>query len=175
MPVALYFEARVTGQTNRNDIVLVNVHLASGQSNDENHAIAMIALEHGLRGFLEDNEVTESDRIILGDFNDNPHALTAAGNPRFIQSLYQHMGTKRYTDLVPASLNFTRMNNNLTSLIDHILVNNSAQNHISSTVAVRFTPGASSTFANWRQTFSDHFPLSITLQVQADDDVDFED
>ena len=174
MPVAIYFEARVAGQTNRNDIVLVNVHLASGRNNDENHAIAMIALEHALSGILEDNGVTESDRIILGDFNDNPHALTAEGNPKFIQTLYQHMDTKGYTNLVPASLNFTRMNNKLSSVIDHILVNNSAQNHISSTVAVRFTPGDRTTFANWRQTFSDHFPLSIVLDVGADDDVDFD-
>lgn len=175
MPVVLYFETIETGQTNRNDIVLINVHMASGQTNDENHAIAMISLEHALTGILEDNEVKESDRVILGDFNDNPHKLTAAGNPKFINTLYQHMERKKYTNLVAATLNFTRMDSNLSSLIDHILVNNSAKNQISSTTAVRFTPGDSSTFADWRQTFSDHFPLSFMLEIEADDDVDFED
>ena len=67
------------------------------------------------------------------------------------------------------------MDNNLRSLIHHILVNNSAQNDITSTEADQFTPGASNTFANWRQTFSDHFPLSFMLDVKADTDVDFED
>ena len=175
MPVALYFETKEAGETNRNDIVLINVHMASGQTNDENHAIAMIALEHALTSVLEDNEVKESDRVILGDFNDNPHKLTAAGNPKFIKTLYQHVETKKYTDIVPASLNFTRMDANLSSLIDHILVNNSAKNHISSTIADRFTPGDSSTIADWRQIFSDHFPLSFMLEIEADDDVDFED
>ena len=93
----------------------------------------------------------------------------------FIPTLYQHMSTKRYTDIVPASLGFTRMDNNLRSLIDHILVNSSAANDITSTVAERFTPGDSTTFATWRQTFSDHFPLSFMLDVKADTDVDFED
>ena len=175
MPIALYFETKETGKTNRNDILLVNVHMASGQTNDENHAIAMIALEHALNGVLKDHEVKESDRVILGDFNDNPHKLTAAGNPKYINTLYQHMERKGYTDLVDASLNFTRMDSNLSSLIDHILVNNSAKNQISSTTAVRYTPGDSSTFAAWRQTYSDHFPLSFMLEIEADDDVDFED
>lgn len=175
MPVALYFETKQAGKTNRNDIILINVHMASGQTNDENHAIAMIALEHALNGVLRDHEVKESDRVILGDFNDNPHKKTAAGNPKYIDTLYHHMERKKYTDLVDASLQFTRMDANLSSLIDHILVNNSAQKQISSTTAVRFTPGDSSTFAVWRQTFSDHFPLSFMLEVEADDDVDFED
>ncbi len=175
MPMALYFETKESGETNRNDMVLINVHMASGQTNDENHAIAMIALEHALTRVLKDNEVIESDRVILGDFNDNPHKLTAADNPKFIKTLYQHMETKKYTDIVPASFEFTRMDANLGSLIDHILVNNSASNDIVSTEAERFTPGDSSTFADWRQTFSDHFPLSFILDVKADTDVDFED
>ncbi len=54
-------------------------------------------------------------------------------------------------------------------------LNNSAKNDILSTEAERFTPGDFSTFAEWRQTFSDHFPLSFVLDVKADTDVDFED
>ncbi len=173
MPVGLYLELNEPGQTDRTDIVLINVHLASGQGNDENHAIAMIAIEHALNRTLRDNQITESDRVILGDYNDNPHALTNAGSLVHIQTLYQHMGRKRSVDMVPASMEFTRMNDNLTSLIDHILANSSARNDILESEAERFTPGAPSTFATWRGTFSDHFPLSFTLESKTDFDVDF--
>lgn len=173
LPVGLYFELNEPGQTDRTDIVLINVHLASGQDFDENHAIAMIAIERALNSTLRDNQITESDRVILGDFNDNPHALSAAGNLIRVQTLYQHMLRKRYVDLVPASMDFTRMNDNLTSLIDHVLANSSARNDILESEVVRFTPGAPSTFATWRATFSDHFPLSFTLESKVDFDADF--
>lgn len=173
MPVGLYLELNEPGQTDRTDIVLINVHLSSGQDKDENHAIAMIAIEHVLTSTLTANQIAESDRVILGDFNDNPHALTSDGSLSHIQTLYQHMARKRYVDMVPASMEFTRMNDNLTSLIDHNLANSSARNDILESEAVRFTPGAPSTFATWRGTFSDHFSLSFTLESKTDFDVDF--
>ena len=40
LPVMGYFETRYKGGSG-NDFLLVNVHLASGQNNDENHLIAM--------------------------------------------------------------------------------------------------------------------------------------
>ncbi len=46
-PLVGYFEALNNG-SGTNDFVMVNVHLASGQTNDENHIIAMVPLEHGL-------------------------------------------------------------------------------------------------------------------------------
>ena len=72
----------------------------------------------------------------------------------------------------------TRMDNNLRSVIDHILVNNSVQNHIPDTEADIFLPGGgdSTTFGNWRRTFSDHFPLTFRIEIEnQDDDVDFDD
>ncbi len=172
-PLILYFETLEDGETNRNDMVLVNVHLASGQSNDENHAIAMIAIEHALTSSLKRNEIKESDRVILGDFNDNPDRRSSAGNPINIPTMYLHMEHKGYTNIVDPSLGFTRMDANKRSLIDHILVNNSADNHVVEMDAERFLPGDDSTFAAWRQTFSDHFPLSFEIKIGTDDDVDF--
>ena len=101
------------------------------------------------------------------------HALTTAGSLSHIQTFYQHMARKRYVDMVPESMEFTRMNNNLTSLIDHIMANSSARNDILESEAERFVPGPSTTFATWRGTFSDHFPLSFTLESKTDFDVDF--
>ncbi len=63
----------------------------------------------------------------------------------------------------------------MTSIIDHILVNNSADGHIPSVEADKFMPrgGDTALFADWRATFSDHFPLSFTLKIKtSDDDVD---
>ena len=76
--------------------------------------------------------------------------------------------------MVTEDLEFTRMNHDLNSTIDHVLVNRSAQLHMSIVEAEKFLPGNSSTFATWRQTFSDHFPISFRLRIaSSDDDVDF--
>lgn len=173
VPVAAYFEA-INGNNGTNDFVVINVHLKSGQPNEENHLIAITVLEHGLTKALRNNEIKESDRIILGDFNDNPYATTAAGNQRFSSALYDHMAFKKYVDLVTEDFHSTRMDTNLRSVIDHVLVNNSAKRHIPTVKAEIFLPGPSSTFANWRKTFSDHFPISFELKIESrDDDVDF--
>jgi len=176
-PVVGYFEALRNGQ-GTNDFVMVGVHLASGQTNDENHLIAMVLLEHGLSAALAANEVQESDRIILGDFNDNPYATSSTGRRRFSNALYTHMEFKRYEDLVTEDFHSTRMDDNLTSVIDHVLVNSSVRLDMPSpATASIFLPGNgdSTTFGAWRGTFSDHFPISFTLNVRTSDtDVDFD-
>ncbi|MCH8273603.1 MAG: hypothetical protein IH851_02295 [Armatimonadetes bacterium] len=173
-PLVGYFETIKDGHEG-NDFVLVNVHMKSGQGNEENHLIAMTLIEHGLTRNLLQNEIKESDRIILGDFNDNPYALSQAGNQRYSDALYVHMAFKKYEDLVTEDFHSTRMDSNLTSIIDHILVNVSTRGHMSDVEAEIFLPngGDSSTFAEWRQTFSDHFPISFQLRIENDDDVDF--
>ena len=171
--VAAYFEA-INGFNGTNDFVVINVHLKSGQGHDENHLIAITALEHGLTKALKNSQIKESDRIILGDFNDNPYATTASGNPKYSSAMYQHMAFKTYVDLVTEEFHATRMNSNLTSVIDHVLVNVSAKKHIPTNKADIFLPGPSSTFAKWRKTYSDHFPISFKLKIESsDDDVDF--
>ncbi len=148
--------------------------MKSGQSFDENHLIAMTMTEFRLTRELRRERVKESDRIILGDFNDNPFARTSSGRQKFSPALYEHMAFKGYVDFVNAATEFTRMNRNLDSIIDHILVNRWAKRHIPQDHAEKFTSGDSSTFAAWRRTFSDHFPLSFEIKVEtSDDDVDF--
>ena len=85
------------------------------------------------------------------------------------------MAFKGYRDLVTKEVGFTRMNLNLDSVIDHILVNRSAKRHIPDDEADKFVPGPPHQFATWRRTFSDHFPLSFRLRIESgDDDVDFQ-
>ena len=83
------------------------------------------------------------------------------------------MEFKGYSDLVTSDFHSTRMDNNLKSVIDHILVNKGARGHITQTKADIFLPGNSGIFADWRKTFSDHFPISFKLKIKPDDDVDF--
>ncbi len=172
VPLIGYFEA-IKDEEGANDFAIVNLHLKSGQANDENHLIAVTLLEYNLRNSLLAHEIKESDRIILGDFNDNPYARTSAGNLRFSKGLYTHLRFKGYTNLITPDFHSTRMDQALKSVIDHILVNKGARGHISQKKADIFLPGNSDTFADWRRTFSDHFPISFGLKIRPDDDADF--
>ncbi len=175
-PLVGYFEALKDDGSTRNDFVLVNLHMASGQHHDENHLIAMTLIQFTLANALANHAVSESDIIILGDFNDNP-SLERNGKPLFSNALYVHMEFKGYIDLATADLKTTRMNSKLSSLIDHILVNKSAQADVFQERATIFKPGGgdgnSDLFPAWRLTFSDHFPLSFEMKVRADTDADF--
>ncbi len=175
VPVIGYFEA-IKGGAGTNDFVLVNVHLASGQDNDEAHLIAVVHVERMLTKALTDAQVKESDRVIRGDFNDNPSARTATGKQRFSPALYTHMEFRRYKDLVVEGFHSTRMDTNLTSVIDHVLISKGMQKHAPVDRADIFLPGDGNTslFAAWRQTFSDHFPITFPVKIEdRDDDVDF--
>lgn len=176
-PLIGYFEALDADGKSKNDFVLVNVHLASGQEFDENHLIAMTLIEHELSNALGRHAVKESDRIILGDFNDNPAAKNQDGTRKFTPALYLHMQHKGYVDLVTDDIGTTRVSDALNSLIDHILVNAAAKKNISQNKAevFRFDGGTNETakLTEWRINFSDHFPLSFQIKITADDDVDF--
>ena len=177
-PLVGYFEALREDGTVANDFVLVNVHLASGQDNDENHLIAMTLIEAELSRELSRHAVRESDRIILGDFNDNPASKNTDGSPRYSPALYEHMKFKGYDNLTSLDFKTTRMNKYLNSLIDHILVNKFAKADVTAGQATIFKPGGgdgdSTLFADWRKSFSDHFPLSFQIKVRnSDNDSDF--
>lgn len=141
-PLFGYFEAVQNGES-RNDFLLINVHLTSGQYNDENHLAAMVILEQNIYYTLKQNDIKESDRIVLGDFNDNPFAKED-GRLKYSDFLYQYMAQKGYSNLVKENTGATRMDDNLRSIIDHILVNKGAKGHIPDTVAVRYYPSKQS-------------------------------
>ncbi len=174
-PALGYFEIKDPDQE-KNDFLLVNIHLASGQYNDENHLIAMTLIQYKLNKALQAIKVKESDRIILGDFNDNPYAETSAGNPKYSDALYHHMSNKGYTDFVTPDFHSTRMDSNLKSIIDHILVNKSAKYDVkqSAKAEIWLPDNHPSSFSLWRQTYSDHFPISIDLKIKNENDADWE-
>jgi hypothetical protein len=41
--------------------------------------------------------------------------------------------------------------------------------------AMVWRPGDPDPFAEWRRTYSDHFPLWFSVTIAADDDADFDD
>ncbi|MCH7728115.1 MAG: endonuclease/exonuclease/phosphatase family protein [Planctomycetes bacterium] len=179
-PLVGYFEAIDADGKGTNDFVLVNVHMASGQDYDENHLIAMTLIEYELPRELGRHAIREQDRIILGDFNDNPYAVDKNGKRLYSSALYEHMKSKGYKNLVHAESKTTRASVNLNSLIDHILVNESVAKDIPSDRAAVYRPdngtGNPQTLAAWRRTFSDHFPVSFKIVIRGrDDDSDFFD
>lgn len=152
------------------DIALVNVHLASGQGNDENHLIAMTLIEWNFSRKLKEIGVVESERVILGDFNDNPSKKRPSGSPTYSQALYTHMAFKGYKDHLTPEMGSTRMDSNLQSAIDHVLINSSAEKHLYGQAEL-WKPQQED-MAEWRQTNSDHFPISFKVTISTDDDAD---
>lgn len=174
-PLLGYFEVK-NGNDTVNDFLIVNLHLASGQGNDENHLAAMVIIEQNLNYFLRRNRIKESDRIFLGDLNDNPYATNQQGNPRYTDLLYKYMAHRGYRNLITKESKSTRMNRGLTSVIDHVLINSSADKHIPTQKAKVYHPPslAANDLAKWRRTYSDHFPVLFKIKVESrDDDVDY--
>lgn len=177
-PMIGYFEEVRADGSPGIDFVLVNVHFASGQNNDENHLIAMTLIEFNIAIDLAKHTVSEPQIIILGDFNENPERADAEGKPLTSPALVAHMRFKGYTDLATSDMAFTRMNNRLDSLIDHVMVNRSARALLIEPKASIYKPGGGllgkkELFADWRGTFSDHFPLSFKIKSSKDNDPDF--
>ena len=172
-PLIGYFEILKNGKA-KNDFLLVNVHLASGQDNDENHLIAMTLIEYYLNSTLKKLNIKESDRIILGDFNDNPYAKRKSGRRKYSDALYRHMQFKKYANFVTKDFSSTRMSQNLDSIIDHMLINSSAKRHVvqKRKAKIWLPSNGPKSFSNWRETYSDHFPISIDIKIGKDDDRD---
>tara|TARA_Y100000385_G_scaffold210723_1_gene218668 strand:+ start:432 stop:1493 length:1062 start_codon:yes stop_codon:yes gene_type:complete len=179
-PLLGYFEEVRSDGSPGLDFVVVNVHLASGQQHDENHLIAMTLIEYGITRDLARHAISEPSVIIMGDFNENPNRKDASGKALTSPALSAHMQFKGYKYLTTPEMQFTRLNNHLTSMIDHILVNKSAQAHVIEPKATIYRPGNGplgdkKIFPQWRATYSDHLPISFKIKSSKDNDSDFFD
>lgn len=180
VPLMGYFEEIRADGSPGLDFVIVNVHLASGQQNDENHLIAMTLIEFGLARDMARHAIAEPSVIIMGDFNENPGRKDKDGNPLSSPALTAHMQFKGYTNLTRPEMKFSRMNNHLTSLIDHVFPNKSALAHLVEPKVSIYRPGGGplgnkEVFPKWRATYSDHLPLSFKIKSSKDNDPDFFD
>lgn len=168
----LFWITLVENGQNEADILIVGLHLKSGQSNVHNHLAATAKLIGDLKtpGIRESlglprTQAGEDDIIVMGDLNDSSHDDSGF---RFLFDYFEDQGfTHLGDDLHPYPE--TRVNG---SQIDHIFlsrdifrdayVDDSFQVH-----AVADTPAARLAY---RTDFSDHFPLTLTLRTIADDD-----
>jgi endonuclease/exonuclease/phosphatase family metal-dependent hydrolase len=168
-PLVVFFKGRHPALTNPG-FVMVNVHLASGQDNDENHLAAMVIIEQNITRFLGANGLStrERDRIILGDFNDNPFATNANGMKIHIPTLYQYMALKNYRHMVDSTFVSTRMSQNFNSIIDHILVSKGLWDNLKTQKAGMYLPAdtSASGLKEWRRVYSDHFPLFLDIRLK---------
>lgn len=174
IPLIGHFSMKENPQENQ--FVLVNLHLASGQNNDENHLAAMVMVEQNLREALKNRDILEPNRtsryaledvVFLGDFNDNPYALKPNGACcKNLDFLYQYMARKYYSNLVTVEMETTRMNKNYNSTIDHILIHRSLKKYVNVSKAYVYYPHDSSEtekLTKWRKVYSDHFPVYFKL------------
>jgi endonuclease/exonuclease/phosphatase family metal-dependent hydrolase len=166
-------------ELDNNEFVIVNLHLASGQDNDENHLAAMVIVEQNLNNELKDRDILEKretgryaleEKIILGDFNDNPYALKSNGECcQYLDLMYDYMEKRQYTDLVTKDVISTRMNANYNSIIDHVMIHRRLKNELTPDKLRIYQPCDpidNDCLLNFRRVYSDHFPLYFTLDFR---------
>ena len=170
LPLVGYFEAVKDG-AGTNDFVLTCVHLASGQDKWQNHLAACIIIEQNLPRALKFHEVKEQERVILGDFNDNPYAVDDNGDIKYSDLLPRYMRARRYNDLVRRADGFTRMNSARSSIIDHVFRHTYLRADIMGDDAHVYHPADMTDpgLAQWRLTYSDHFPVYFDIKVDTKD------
>ncbi len=170
VPLVGYFETLEGGRGKNEKFIVVNLHLASGQQNDENHLAAMVIVEQNLGYYLGQNDLNnrEYDRIILGDFNDNPFKIDKDGDAVYIPTMYDYLKLKGYKHLVDASFKSTRMSKNFNSIIDHILVSRTLRDNVKQPLAKMYVPSDTTKdgFYQWRRMYSDHFPVYIDMVLK---------
>lgn len=181
-PMAAFF-AFMDGGKRRNDLVVVGVHLASGQSKVRNHDLAMARIQRKLKDLRDDSSCIpkgEKDILILGDFNTSRFD---SYRETFWDDMEKGGKWKVLTsDAYPA----TRMSGKPLQLkdsrIDYIIATKSggglagneirqesADVHTDLLDAVSPLPGYTRE-ETFRQRASDHLPVTVSVSVRDDDD-----
>lgn len=161
----------------KNNFVLVNLHLASGQSLKENKATGMAMIYNDVirlvtaSSFWDESDGEngfEDDIVFLGDFNHNPYReQTSQGDG--IHSLLtndNNTADPGFVNLVKEDMSFTRFNTSFSSLIDHIYVSRGMQEHLQfpqARIHFPFDDNDCDEYAGWRERFSDHLPVYFKI------------
>lgn len=157
-----------------NDFLMVGVHLASGQSKVKNHDRALKVLQAKLTqllssGFLSTGE--ENDIVIAGDLNldffDDKRELELEAMEDGPWDLLADETTYAATRLAGSPLQ-------PKSIIDYIMVADvmrGAHQEIRTSEATVWQQLAENQFDRFREHLSDHFPVTVELQVGVDDDI----
>lgn len=165
----------------RNDLLVVGVHLASGQGNNRNHDEAMDVLLNRIALSQAAGELggtDEDDILILGDFNANMFRLPAED---FFVEMDEDDGP--WDVLADADYPATRLSGNPlqqhTSQIDYIIASRfitgnaglSGEELVATSLTVHEALiTAQGSADNFRRDLSDHLPVTVGVQVGADTD-----
>jgi len=154
VPVTAVWKHKASGC----DFRLVTVHLKAGQKADDQKKRRGEAM--ALSGWLDTlaqqpNE--DPDVVLLGDFNS-----TYGTDP---EQILEQSGLRKYLDQTSASPTIMHF----ADPIDQIVVGNGCVEVRRNSLSVASDFGALTKDA-WRQTYSDHFPVTFQLRGSIDDD-----
>lgn len=154
----------------KNDFVFVNIDLAFGQWRVENHDAAMSSLAEALKGLEGNHSVYprgEADLLIGGNFN----ASVYDGNK---ESFFESYRDNNWKLLARGVYPPTRVSG---SQVDYFLATRHAFTatglvgaEIADDEAVVHQGLAASGRRDYRQVYSDHFPVTTCIEIGQDDD-----
>lgn len=162
--------------TDQNDLVVVGLHLASGQQRTANHDAAMDRLLVELEQLRAGGTVipaNEFDILIGGDLN-------ASAFDNKVEEFFQEMDQGDWDVMADAPYPATRLAGNPLqpkSQIDYLIATRSSVTQ-AGLVGQELSPGtltvhqdlADNDWVQFRQTFSDHFPVTACVSVGVDND-----
>lgn len=169
-PFIVWFDILDGGQA-RNDVLLICLHLKSQQKPFRHNRMAAIAK---LLGDITDKNVRqalslpslseEKDVFILGDCNDASHR-----EPGF-KYMFDYLAGVGFVHLKPANGTYPRTRFN-GSQIDHIFAwKGAAPAMAPGSFRVHTVPDSDEENDAYRETFSDHFPVTVDVLVASDND-----
>lgn len=174
-PLVGYFTLLFEGQA-LNDLLVVGLHLASGQSNNTNHDRAMDLLiqlldEEQDRDIILPN--AEDDIMLAGDLN-------ASMFDNRVEDFFTELNMGNWAVLAGQDYPATRLSSvplEPRSIIDYIIVSRHTANHqgllgeeIDAQEATVHQGLANNEFDDFRRTFSDHFPVTTCVNLGPDND-----
>lgn len=157
-----------------NDLVVIGVHLKSGQGNASQHNAEMADLAREFSAAFDGNPFNEAEQdiVITGDFNAN---LYDSSNENFWHDFGQLeidvLAPEHAVDYRPTRLRSVPLRPG--SLIDYVMASTvaggAAEDLVRSTAHVHHEL-LESPFEEFRRRLSDHIPVTVRVMLEADDD-----
>ena len=176
-PLACQFTVVGEDGKDRNDLIVVGLHLASGQHLNQNHDKAMQILRAKLADALQGNPFPSEERdvVIGGDMNANrydKHEEDFWAGPPDVTIRLRTLSPDNGEDYSPTRLSGVPLLL-LNSKIDYLLVwdvdGGVAEDLVQNNAYVHAKLLAMGTGA-YRASFSDHLPVTIRIRIGDDDD-----
>lgn len=153
----------------KNDVLLIGLHLLSGEQWNKERQKGMEILLTKLPAYLSDNgfDAEEKDIVFLGDLNDDTFLkfYDTVPDDQQLQFLFPYMASKGHIALVSQSYPGTRISGRK---IDHVIITPAFDPECLDGEAKVLV--ANVDFSAYRVEFSDHFPVLINVKLHADDD-----